>query len=184
MGIKDAGYPARDYSNNRKRIAVKLYEGNLLFDDSSFDEFGRMTHSWKTQTPMHIGQYVELHEDSTPRDIIVKPATKASTAIGKIIINPKLKSGMGWTEDEQNILPRENTAWGSYVPRGATVEFFGYAIDELKVKAQNDKITAGDYLDSTANEEFEKSNSATRWVALATIDALAAGFVPALELQP
>ena len=184
MGIKDAGYPARDYSNNRKRIAVKLYEGNLLFDDSSFDEFGRMTHSWKTQYPMHIGQYIELHEDSTPREIIVKPATKASTAIGKIIVNPKLKSGMGWTDDEQNYLPRQNANWGKYVPRGATVEFFGYAIDELKVKSQNAAITAGDYLDSTADEEFDKSTDATRWIALASIEALAAGFVPALELQP
>ena len=94
MGLKDAGYPARDYSNNRKRIAVKLYEGNLLFDDSSFDEFGRMTHSWKTQTPMHIGQYVELHEDSNPRDIIVKPAEKAYILkivpdCGNKLVNPK-----------------------------------------------------------------------------------------------
>ena len=184
MGLKDEGYPARDYSNHRKRIAVKLYEEGLLFDDTSFDEFGRMTHSWKTEAPMHIGQYVTLHEDSTPRDIIVQPADSASEAIGKIIVNPKLKSGMGWTEDEQNILPRENKEWGEYVPRGATVEFFGYAIDELKVKAENAKITAGDYLDSDGDEEFEKSTDATRWVALATIEALAAGFVPALELQP
>lgn len=184
MGLKDEGYPARDYSNNRKRIAVKLYEGDLLFDDESFDEFGRMTHSWKTETPMHIGQYVILHEDSTPRDIIVQPAEKASEAHGILRVNPKLRSGMGWTEDEQNILPRENTDWGNFVPRGATCEFFGYAIDELKVKAQNAKITAGDYLDAEDGEEFEKSTNATRWIALATIPALKAGFVPALELQP
>jgi hypothetical protein len=184
MGLKDEGYPARDYSNHRKKIAVKLYEGDLLFDDSSFDEFGRMTHSWKTEEPMHIGQYVVLHEDSNPRDIIVQPAEKASEAIGKIIINPKLKSGMGWTEDEQNVLPRENKEWGEYTPRGATVEFFGYALDELKVKAENAKITAGDYLDAEDGEEFEKSTDATRWVALATVEALRAGFVPALELQP
>lgn len=184
MGLKDEGYPARDYSNNRKRIAVRLYEGDLLFDDESFDEFGRMTHSWKVETPMHIGQYVVLHEDSTPRDIIVQPAEKASEAIGILRIHPKLKSGMGWTDDEQNYLPRENADWGDFVPRGATCEFFGYAIDELKVKAENAKITAGNYLDAADGEEFEKSNTATRWVALATIPALRAGFVPALELQP
>lgn len=184
MGIKQQGYPARDYSNNRKRIAVKLYEGDLSYDSEGFDEFGRLTHQWKTETPMHIGQYVVLHEDSTPHEIIVKPAEKASEAIGKLMIHPQLRSGIGWTEDEQNILPREDTDWGKYVPRGATCEFFGYAIDELKVVESNDAITAGDYLDSTANEEFEVSETATRWVALASIEALASGFVPALELQP
>ena len=184
MGLKDAGYPARDYANHRKRIAVKLYEGDLLFDDSGFQEDGRFAPYWKTEEPMHIGQYVELHEDSTPQDIIVKPATKASTAIGILRINPQLKSGIGWTADEQNILPRENKDWGEFVPRGATCEFFGYAIDELKVASDNEAITAGDYLDSEADEEFEVSATATRWVALASIAALRGGFVPALELQP
>ena len=184
MGLIEAGYPARDYANHRKRIAVKLYEGDLLFDDAGFQEDGRFAPYWKTEEPMHIGQYVELHEDSTPYEIIVQPAEKASTAIGILRIHPQLRSGIGWTPDEQNILPRENTSWGEFVPRGATCEFFGYAIDELKVAAENDKITAGDYLDSEANEEFEKSDDTTRWVALATIDALQGGYVPALELQP
>lgn len=184
MGLKQEGYPARDYSNNRKRIAVKLYEGDLLFDDTGFDEFGRMTHQWKTEEPMHIGQYVVLHEDSNPRDIIVQPAEKASEAIGILRIHPQLRSGMGWTEDEQNYLPREDKEWGEFVPRGATCEFFGYAIDELKVKEGNDAIAAGDYLDAEDGEEFEVSETATRWVALASVEALKAGFVPALELQP
>lgn len=184
MGLKDAGYPARDYANHRKRIACKLYEGDLIFDDSGFQDDGRFAPYWKTETPMHIGQYVELHEDSTPYEIIVKPATKASTAVGIVRINPQLRSGIGWTADEQNILPRENKEWGEFVPRGATVEFFGYAIDELKIVAQNAKITAGNYLDSEANEEFDKSSNATRWIALATVDALQGGFIPALELQP
>jgi hypothetical protein len=184
MGLTNAGYPARDYANHRKKVAVKLYEGDLLFDDSGFQDDGRFAPYWKTEEPMHIGQYVELHEDSTPYEIIVKPAEKASTAIGKLIINPQLRSGIGWTADEQNILPRENKEWGEYVPRGATCEFFGYALDELKVASGNDAITAGDYLDSTENEEFETSSNATRWVALASVEALAGGFVPALELQP
>ena len=184
MGLKDAGFPARDYANHRKRIAVKLYEGDLTFDDSGFQENGRFAPYWKTETPMHIGQYVELHEDSNPYDIIVKPAEKASTAVGILRIHPQLKSGIGWTADEQNILPREDKDWGEFVPRGATCEFFGYAIDELKVAEGNDAITAGDYLDSEANEEFEVSETATRWIALASIEALKGGFVPALELQP
>lgn len=184
MGVKQAGFPAMDYQNHRKRIAVKLYEGGLLFDGDVFDEYGRKSHGWKTETPMRLGQYVCIHEDSTPDRIIVKPATKASEAHGKLIINPALRSGIGWTEDEQNILPTENKQWGEYTPRGATCEFFGYAIDELKVADQNAKITAGNYLDSEANEEFEKSNNATRWVAMHTVEALKGGFVQALELQP
>ena len=183
MGLKDAGYPARDYANHRPRIAVRLYEGDLVFSNSGFNEMGRPTPKWDTSAPMYIGQYVELHEDSNARDIIVQPAEKASTAIGKIIINPKLNFGMGWTEDEQNILPRENKEWGEYTPRGATVEFFGAAIDELKIVAENEAIAAGDYLDSEANEEFEVSSDATNWISLAKVEALASGFVPALAIK-
>ena len=183
MGLTEAGYPARDYSNNRPRPAVRLYEGNLVFDAAAFDYTGRNVSNWKVSAPMHIGQYVELHEDSTPRDLIVKPATKASTAIGKLIINPALESGMGWTDDEINVLPRENKNWGHYVPRGGTVELFGAAIDELKVVAQNEAIAAGNYLDSEANEEFAKSTDPTNWIALAKVPALASGYVPALALK-
>lgn len=182
MGVKQAGYPARDYLNYRPAIAVRLYEGNMIFKDTGFDEFGRPNPDWEMENPMHIGQYVVLHEDSNPYDIIVQPAEKASEAIGKIITNSKLRDGMGWTDDEQNILPRENREWGNFLPRGATVEFFGEAIDELKVVEGNDAISAGDYLDSTANEEFEVSDSATRWIALGKIEALKAGYVPALDV--
>jgi len=69
------------------------------------------------------------------------------------------------------------------VPRGATCEFFGAAIDELKVVASNAAISAGDYLKSTANEEFDKETTATNWVALAKIEALKGGFVPALAFK-
>lgn len=184
MGLKDSGYPAMDYQNNRKRIAVKLYEGDLEFNGDVFDEYGRTSHAWKTENPMHIGQYVTIHEDSKPGEVIVEPAAKASEAHGILRIHPQLRSGIGWSEDEQNILPTENTEWGKYVPRGATCEFFGYAIDELKVVAENGAIAAGDYLDSTANEEFSTSQTATRWIAMHSVEALKEGFVQALELQP
>ena len=94
-----------------------------------------------------------------------------------------LTTYMGWTEDEQNILPRESKEWGEFIPRGATVEFFGAAVDDLKIKSQNAAITAGDFLDSTANEEFETSNSETNWISLASVEALKAGFVPALAIK-
>lgn len=183
MGLTEAGYPARDYPNHRPKIAVRLYEGNLIFDGAGFDYYGRTSSNWKVQTPMHIGQYVELHEDSTPQDIIVKPATKASTAIGKLIINPDLESGMGWTDDEINVLPRENKNWGHFVPRGGTVEFFGATVEDLKVVTGNAAIAAGNYLDSEANEEFDKSTDPTNWIALAKLAALKSGYIPALALK-
>lgn len=183
MGVRQAGYPARDFANNRPREAVRLYEGDMTFKGTGFDEFGRPNPDWEFEAPMHIGQYVVMHEDSTPWNLIVKPAESANEAIGKIIINPKLRSGMGWTEDEENLLPRENREWGEFTPRGATVEFFGAALDELKVKTENAAITAGDYLDSEANEEFETSSDPTNWIALASIAALEEGFVPSLALK-
>lgn len=183
MGVKDAGIPARDYGNHRPRLAVRLYEGDMTFKNTGFDEFGRPNPDWNVEAPMHIGQYVALHEDSNARDIIVKPAEKASEAIGKIIINVQLRDGMGWTEDEQNILPRENREWGNFKPRAATVEFFGAAVDELKIKSENTAITAGDFLDSEADEEFEKASGETNWISLASVEALKAGYVPALAIK-
>lgn len=183
MGVRDSGYPARDYGNHRPRIAVRLYEGDLNFKRTGFDEFGRPNPDWDLEAPMYIGQYVKLHEDSNPRDIIVEPADTASEAIGKIIINPQLRDGMGWTEDEQNILPREDREWGNFKPRAGTVEFFGAAIDELKIVAENEAIEAGDFLDSEENAEFKKSDDETNWIALGKIEALKAGFVPALAIK-
>ena len=183
MGVKQAGYPARDFANHRPREAVRLYEGDMTFTDNGFDEFGRPNPDWRMEAPMHIGQYVVMHEDSTPWNLVVKPAPSANEAIGKIIINPRLRSGMGWTEDEENLLPREDREWGKFTPRGATVEFFGAALDELKVAKQNAAITAGDYLDSTENEEFSVSQSETNWIALASIGALKEGFVPTLAIK-
>lgn len=183
MGLKEAGVPARDYGNNRPRIAVKLYEGNLTFSATGFGEDGRASGRWDVTAPMHIGQYVKLHPDSTPKDIIVQPAADSTEAIGKLVTNNKLIFDIDWTADDQNILPRENKSWGQYVPRGATCEFFGAAIDELKVVASNAAIGAGDYLKSVANEEFDKETTATNWIALAKIDALKGGFVPALAFK-
>ena len=183
MGLKQEGYPARDYGNYRPSIKVRLYEGALSFKDTGFDEFGRPNPDWTTAAPMHIGQYVVLHEDSNPRDIIVKPAESASEAIGKLIINPTLETGIGWTDDEQNVLPRANKDWGEFVPRGGTCEFFGAAIDELKVVDGNDAISAGNYLDAEDDELFSASSNATNWIALGKVDALKGGFIPALALK-
>ena len=183
MGLKDAGYPARDYGNHRPRVAVKLYEGDLTFSASGFGEDGRPTGRWDVTAPMYHGQYVKLKTGSTPRDIIVEPADTASEAIGKLIIYPKLGFDVGWSENDQNVLPRENTSWGDYVPRGGTVEFFGAAVDELAVAEDNAAIAINNYLDSDENGIFDKSTDATNWIALCDLDALTGGFIPALAMK-
>ena len=183
MGLKDAGYKARDYSNHRPRVAVKLYEGNLTFSATGFGEDGRPSGRWDVTAPMYKGQYVKLHEDSNMTDIIVEPADDASEAIGKLIIVPKLGFSEGWTEDEQNVLPRANTEWGNYVPRGGTVEFFGAAVDELKLVDDNAKIVPGNYLDFNETPEFDKSTDPTNWISLVNIAALEGGFVAALAIK-
>ena len=96
MGLKEAGVPARDYGNNRPRIAVKLYEGNLTFSATGFGEDGRASGRWDVTAPMHIGQYVKLHPDSTPKDIIVQPAANSTEAIGKLVTNNKLIFDIDW----------------------------------------------------------------------------------------
>ena len=183
MGLKDAGYKARDYSNHRPRVAVKLYEEDLTFSATGFGEDGRPSGRWDVTAPMYKGQYVKLHEDSNMTDIIVQPADDASEAIGKLIIVPKLGFSEGWTEDEQNQLPRENKSWGEYVPRGGTVEFFGAAVDELKLIEENAEIAPGDYLDFDETPEFDKSSDATNWISLVKIEALESGYVAALAIK-
>ena len=177
MGVKEAGYPARDYPNHRIRPAVRFYEGGLIYKNSGFSYTGRHQSDWDVESPMHIGQYVVFHEDSTPQDLIVQPAEKASEALARIITNPDLESGMGWTEDEQNVLPLENKAWGEFVPRGATVE-------DLKVVPQNDAIAVGDYLDcDNTREEFSVSQTPTNWIAISKVPELKSGFVTAIALK-
>ena len=92
MALKTAGIPARDYENDCPTIAVKLYEGDLSYNANGIDEEGRTTDMWTVSAPITKSCYVELHEDSTARHIIVQPASKDSTSIiGKLIINPKFK---------------------------------------------------------------------------------------------
>lgn len=183
MGLIDPGYPARDYSNYRPRIPVKCFEGNLKFSATGFGADGRPIGTWDVTEPMVKTQYVKLHPDSNPWDIIVQPEPDASKAIGKLIINPTLGFDIGWTDDDQNVLPRENTEWGHYVPRGGTVEFFGAAVDELEIVVGNKEININDFLNSEADMQFDKSTDETNWIALAHIDALKGGFIPALAMK-
>lgn len=181
MALKNAGLPARDYANNRPKIAVKLYEGDLQYNSNGINEEGRTTDMWTVSAPMHNGQYVELHQDSTARHIIVKPAEDNSKAIvGKVIINPKMKWTVDWTEYDKNRLPRANKTWGNYSPRTGTVEFFGDAIDYVDLISANAKIVPFDTVAYESEDKFDKGTN-TKTVALAGVSANKGGKLPVLS---
>ena len=159
MALKDAGIPARDYENDCPTIAVKLYEGNLVYNANGIDEEGRTTKMWTVSDPMNKSMYVELHEDSDARHIIVQPATEDSTDIvGKLIINPKMKWTVDWTDYDKNRLPRENKEWGHYSPRTGTVEFFGHDIRYLDIVEDNSAIAVKDPVVYVDDGEFDKGS--------------------------
>ena len=70
MALRDAGIPARDYANNRPKIAVKLYEGNLVYNSNGINEEGRTTDMWTVSAPMKN----ELN-DTAPATSIGSPYT-------------------------------------------------------------------------------------------------------------
>ena len=162
MALKTAGIPARDYENDCPTIAVKLYEGNLVYNANGIDEEGRTTDMWTVTAPMNKEMYVELHEDSDARHIIVQPATETAKIVGKLIINPKMKWTVDWTDYDENRLPRENKNWGHYSPRTGTVEFFGHDIRYLDIVSDNAKIVPFDYIEYDATDKkFDKVASGT-----------------------
>lgn len=181
MALKDAGIPARDYDNDCPTIAVKLYEGNLVYNANGIDEEGRTTDMWTVSAPITKECYVELHEDSTARHIIVQPASDNSTdIIGKLIINPKMKWTVDWTNFDKNRLPRENKTWGNYSPRTGTVEFFGHDIRYIDLVAANAKIVPMDSVAYDSANKFDKSDSDTNTRALGGVKANAGGKLPVL----
>lgn len=180
MALKDAGIPARDYENDCPTIAVKLYEGNLVYNANGIDEEGRTTDIWTVTAPMNKSMYVELHEDSDARHIIVQPASKDSTNIvGKLIINPKMKWTVDWTDFDKNRLPRENKNWGHYSPRTGTVEFFGHDIRYLDIVADNSAIAVKDPVVYADDGKFNKG-SESNTIALGKKQANKGGKLPVL----
>ena len=180
MALKDAGIPARDYENDCPTIAVKLYEGNLVYNANGIDEEGRTTDMWTVTAPMNKSMYVELHEDSDARHIIVQPETEDSTDIvGKLIINPKMKWTVDWTDFDKNRLPRENKTWGHFSPRTGTVEFFGHDIRYLDLVADNTAIAAKDPVVYVDEGKFDKGQSSNT-IALGKKQANKGGKLPVL----
>lgn len=180
MALRDAGIPARDYENDCPTIAVKLYEGDLSYNANGIDEEGRTTDMWTVSAPITKSCYVELHEDSTARHIIVQPATEDSTDIvGKLIINPKMKWTVDWTNYDKNRLPREDAEWGNYSPRTGTVEFFGHDIRYLDLVADNSAIAPKDTVVYVDEGKFDKGSD-TNTIALAGVEENKGGKLPVL----
>lgn len=187
MGLIDAGRPSRDYTNNRKKFAVTLYEGDLEYSKNGIDrKTGATVGQWTLTAPASLHQLLELHEDSNARNIILQPAEAESTKIvAKLLFDPE----MTWKPDAsyttKNRLPQEDSAFGEYPSRSATVEWFGKAVDEVAIVAENEAIAPYDYLEYVGfvdgKEVFQKSSGVTNLLALANVEALASGMCPVLE---
>lgn len=187
MELIDAGRPARDYSNNRKKFTVTLYEGDLVYTENGLDRKTGATvpqHSLTAPIPLH--RILEIHEDSTPEYILLKPAEDESTqAVAKLLYDPD----MTWKPDAnyttKNRLPQKNCAFGEYPNRSATVEWFGKAVDEVAIVEENEAIAPYDYLEYVGfvdgKEVYKKSDGVTSLLALANVEALASGYCPVLE---
>ena len=187
MDLIKAGRPSRDYTNHRTKFAVTLYEGDLKYTKNGLDrKTGRTVGQHSLTAPIELHRILEIHEDSTPRYILLKPAADESTkAVAKLLYDPE----MTWKPDAQytskNRLPQEDCEFGSYPNRSATVEWFGKAVDEVHIVAENEAIAPYDYLEYVGFEDgydvFKKSDGVTNLMALANVEALASGVCPVLE---
>ena len=187
MGLLDLGRPSRDYTNNRKKFTVTLYEGDLKYSKTGLNRKTGNTEAQYTLTaPLELHQLLELHEDSTARNIIMQPAESSSEKIvAKLLFNPE----MTWKPDAsyttKNRLPQKNCEFGEYPSRSATVEWFGKAVDEVHIVADNEAIAPYDYLEyvefADGVDYFQKSDGVTNLIALANIPANTGGILPVLE---
>lgn len=187
MDLIKAGRPSRDYTNNRKKFTVTLYEGDLVYTKNGIDrKTGKNVAQHSLTAPIELHRILEIHEDSTPRYIILKPAAAASEkAVAKLLFDAE----MTWRPDahytSKNRLPQKNCSFGEYPARSATVEWFGKAVDEVHIVAENEAIKPYDYLEYVGFVDgvdvFKKSAGVTNLIALANIPALASGVCPVLE---
>lgn len=187
MELVEAGRPARDYSNNRKNITVTLYEGDLKYTENGIDrKTGKTVPQHSLTAPIPLHRLLEIHEDSTARNILLKPAADESEKIvAKLLYDPE----MTWKPDAQyttkNRLPQKDCEFGEYPTRSATVEWFGHAVDEVAIVAENEAIAPYDCLEyvgyANGKEVFKKSSGTTNIIALANVAALASGMCPVLE---
>ena len=187
MDLIEAGRPTRDYSNNRKKIAVTLYEGDLKYTENGLDrKTGRTVPQHSLTAPIPLHRILEIHESSTPRYIVLKPAEDESTkAIAKLLYDPEMTWKPDATYTTKNRLPQKDCEFGTYPNRSATVEWFGKALDEVWIVAENEAIEPYDCLEyvgyENGHEVYKKSAGTTNLLALANVPALASGTCPVLE---
>ena len=187
MGLITPGRPARDYSNNRKKFTVTLYEGDLKYSENGIDyKTGKTIPQYSLTDPIPLHRILEIHKDSTARNILLKPAEDESTkAIAKLLFDPE----MTWKPDAnyttKNRLPKKDCDFGEYPNRSATVEWFGKAVDEVYIVANNEAIKPYDCLEYVGfvngKEVYQKSSGVTNLLALANVPALKSGVCPVLE---
>lgn len=187
MDLIKAGRPTRDYTNNRKKFTVTLYEGDLKYSKNGIDrKTGKTVGQHSLTEPIELHRILEIHESSTPRYIVLKPAEEESTkAVAKLLFDPE----MTWKPDasytSKNRLPQQDCEFGSYPNRSATVEWFGKAVDEVHIVSDNEAIEPYDYLEYVGFENgvdvFKKSSGVTNLLALANVEALKSGVCPVLE---
>lgn len=187
MDLVEAGRPSRDYTNNRKKFTVTLYEGDLKYTKNGIDrKTGATVGQHSLTAPIELHRILEIHEDSTPRYILLQPASEGSEkAVAKLLFDPD----MTWKPDasytSKNRLPQKDCEFGTYPNRSATVEWFGKAVDEVHIVADNEAIAPYDYLEYVGFEDgydvFQKSDGVTNLLALANVEALASGTCPVLE---
>ena len=110
VDLIEPGRPARDYANNRKKIAVTLYEGDLKYNANGIDrKTGKSVGQHSLTAPIPLHRILEIHEDSTPRNIILQPADDESVkAVAKLLYDPE----MTWKPDDsyttKNRLPQKD----------------------------------------------------------------------------
>lgn len=187
MDLIKAGRPTRDYTNNRKKFTVTLYEGDLKYSKNGIDrKTGKTVGQHSLTEPIELHRILEIHGSSTPRYIVLKPAEEESTkAVAKLLFDPE----MTWKPDasytSKNRLPQQDCEFGSYPNRSATVEWFGKAVDEVHIVSDNEAIKPYDYLEYVGFENgvdvFKKSSGVTNLLALANVEALKSGVCPVLE---
>ncbi len=181
------GRPARDYANNRKKIAVTLYEGDLKYSENGIDrKTGKTVGQHSLTAPIPLHRLLEIHEDSTPRNIILKAADDESeSVVAKLLFDPEMTWKPDATYNTKNRLPQEDCEFGEYPSRSASVEWFGKALDEVWIVAENEAIAPYDCLEYVGfvngHETFKKSAGTTSIIAVANVPALASGVCPVLE---
>ena len=187
MDLIKAGRPARDYANNRKKFTVTLYEGDLKYSKNGIDrKTGRTVGQHSLTAPIELHRILEIHEDSTPRYILLQPAeAESEKAVAKLLFDPEMTWKPDATYTSKNRLPQKDCEFGTYPNRSATVEWFGKAVDEVHIVENNEAIAPYDYLEYVGFENgydvFKKSEGVTNLLALANVEANKSGVCPVLE---